>query len=87
MRDGKRSSERETDAECWERMLNLQREYHCYNSARIEAAVEALDMGYNFEQVPIRKILHLGNHVELLLMLNSFKTLFGFVERRIEGTD
>ena len=45
----------ESDAECWERMLALQREYHCYNSARLEAAVEALERGCRIEDVPIRK--------------------------------
>lgn len=45
----------ETDAECWERMVALQQEYHCYNSARLEAAVEALENGYKIEEVPIRK--------------------------------
>jgi len=46
-------SERESDAECWERMLALQREYHCYNSARLEAAVEALENGWPKETIPI----------------------------------
>lgn len=44
---------RESDAECWERMLALQREYHCYNSARLEAAVEALEQGYAIDEVPM----------------------------------
>ena len=35
----------------------LQREYHCYNSARLEAAVEALEKGVGFEEVPIRESL------------------------------
>lgn len=35
------------------RMLALQREFHCYNSARLEAAVEALEMGWSIEEVPI----------------------------------
>jgi len=43
----------ESDAECWSRMLMLQREYHCYNSARLEAAVEALEKGVGIEEVPI----------------------------------
>jgi hypothetical protein len=47
----------ESDAECWSRMLMLQREYHCYNSARLEAAVEALEKGVGFEEVPIRELL------------------------------
>lgn len=33
----------------------LQREYHCYNSARLEAAVEALEKGMSIEEVPIRE--------------------------------
>lgn len=49
LRDG------ESDAECWSRMLKLQREYHCYNSARLEAAVEALERGLAIEEVPIRE--------------------------------
>ena len=47
----------ESDAECWGRMLMLQREYHCYNSARLEAAVEALEKGVGIEEVPIRELL------------------------------
>jgi len=34
-------------------MLRMQREFHCYKSARLEAAVEALDNGASFEEVPI----------------------------------
>ncbi|KAH6673107.1 hypothetical protein B0J14DRAFT_563592 [Halenospora varia] len=45
--------EKETDAQCWERMLSLQQQYHCYNSARLEAAVEALERGVRLEEVPI----------------------------------
>ncbi|KAH6713597.1 hypothetical protein BKA61DRAFT_674214 [Leptodontidium sp. MPI-SDFR-AT-0119] len=45
--------EGESDAECWSRMLALQREYHCYNSARLEAAVEALEKGCKVEDVPM----------------------------------
>jgi hypothetical protein len=47
--------QRESDAEIWERMLMLQREYHCYKSARLEAAVEALEMGWSIEEVPMRE--------------------------------
>ena len=46
---------RESDAECWERMLMLQKEYHCYKSARLEAAVEAMDNGVAIEDVPMRE--------------------------------
>jgi len=46
---------KESDSECWERMLRLQREYHCYNSARLEAAVEALEMGASVDEVPMRE--------------------------------
>ena len=35
----------------------LQREYHCYKSARLEAAVEALEMGWSIEEVPMREFL------------------------------
>jgi hypothetical protein len=37
-------------------MLALQREYHCYNSARLEAAVEALENGVRVEEVAVRKL-------------------------------
>lgn len=47
--------QQESDAECWERMLALQREYHCYKSARLEAAVEALERGCSIEEVPMRE--------------------------------
>jgi hypothetical protein len=46
---------RETDEECWERMISLQREYHCYKSARLEAAVEALERGCSIDEVPMRE--------------------------------
>jgi hypothetical protein len=59
----------ESDAECWSRMLMLQREYHCYNSARLEAAVEALERGVRIEEVPIREF-HL-----LTLMLRGDEML------------
>lgn len=66
MRDG------ESDAECWSRMLMLQREYHCYNSARLEAAVDALEKGVRIEEVPIRKFhfLTLMFRRNELLMVN-----------------
>jgi len=52
-----------SDAECWSRMLALQREYHCYNSARLEAAVEALEngLGENAVRIPSRLCLDLLN--------------------------
>lgn len=34
-------------------MLRMQREFHCYKSARLEAAVEALERG---EEPPIREL-------------------------------
>lgn len=37
-------------------MLRLQREYHCYNSARLEAAVEALEKGWGMDAVQMRKL-------------------------------
>lgn len=53
----------ESEVEIWERMLALQREYRCYNSARVEAAVEALEMGWGIEEVgiPSRLCLNLLN--------------------------
>lgn len=36
-------------------MLLLQREFHCYKSARMEAAVEAMERGCGVEEVAIRK--------------------------------
>lgn len=44
-------------------MLKLQREYHCYNSARLEAAVEALEKGWGLGavQMPSRLCLDLLN--------------------------
>ncbi|KAE8441396.1 hypothetical protein EG329_004985 [Mollisiaceae sp. DMI_Dod_QoI] len=53
----------ESDAECWSRMLALQREYHCYNSARLEAAVEAMENGWGEDavQMPSRLCLDLLN--------------------------
>jgi hypothetical protein len=50
------ASPKESDSECWERMLALQKEYHCYHSARLEAAVDALESGWLIEDVPMRKI-------------------------------
>lgn len=45
----------ESDMEMWERMLGLQREFRCYNSARVEAAVEALERGWRVEDVGVRE--------------------------------
>jgi hypothetical protein len=50
------ASPKESDSECWERMLALQKEYHCYQSARLEAAVDALESGWLIEDVPMRKL-------------------------------
>jgi len=36
-------------------MISLQREYHCYKSARLEAAVEALERGCSIDEVPMRE--------------------------------
>lgn len=33
------------DAKLWRRMLDIQREFHCYNSARMAAALLELEMG------------------------------------------
>lgn len=68
----------ESDAECWSRMLALQREYHCYNSARLEAAVEALEKGWRIEDVPIRKFLTLDKSSVVEVLLTKLQ-LRGFV--------
>ncbi|KAG0652475.1 hypothetical protein D0Z07_0675 [Hyphodiscus hymeniophilus] len=44
----------ENDVKRWQRMLRMQREFHCYRSARLEAAVEALERG---EDPPIREFI------------------------------
>lgn len=58
-----KNGERETDMQCWKRMLELQRVYHCYNSARLEAAVEAVEGGWRGweELIPSRLCLDLLN--------------------------
>lgn len=33
------------DSQLWERMLEIQRTFHCYNSARMSAALLELEMG------------------------------------------
>mgnify|MGYP003638835008 FL=1 len=45
----------ESNAKCWERMLALQKEYHCYHSARLDAAAEVVENGVPVECVPVRK--------------------------------
>lgn len=34
-----------SDAQLWRRMLEIQRAFHCYNSARMSAALLELEMG------------------------------------------
>lgn len=53
----------ETDVARWTHMLSLQRQYRCYNSARMAAAVEALERGWRVEDlgVPSRFCLDLLN--------------------------
>lgn len=34
-----------SDSELWQRMLDIQRHFHCYNSARMSAALLELEMG------------------------------------------
>lgn len=41
-----------SDSKRWARMLRMQKEFHCYRSARLEAAVETLERG---EEPPIRE--------------------------------
>lgn len=39
-----------SDAQLWRRMLAIQQEFHCYNSARMSAALLGLEMGVDVEQ-------------------------------------
>jgi hypothetical protein len=73
-----RSEEDESDAECWRRMLLLQKEYHCYKSARMEAAVEALENGWRVEEVPVpsRFCLDLLNE-ELRMQIEAGRDGYG----------
>ncbi|ESZ98772.1 hypothetical protein SBOR_0821 [Sclerotinia borealis F-4128] len=76
------ASSGESDAECWERMLALQKEYHCYQSARMEAAVEALENGWLIEEVPrpSRLCLDLIND-GLKAQIQTFDTFQGDLTR------
>ncbi|KAH8819975.1 hypothetical protein F5884DRAFT_744351 [Xylogone sp. PMI_703] len=52
-----------SDLELWRYMLALQKVYHCYHSARISAAVDALENGVRIEdmEIPSRSCLNLLN--------------------------
>lgn len=50
------------DAKLWRRMLDIQREFHCYNSARMAAALLELEMGMDVgPYAPSRGCLDLLN--------------------------
>ncbi|KAG6354619.1 hypothetical protein INS49_004637 [Diaporthe citri] len=50
------------DAGLWRRMLDIQREFHCYNSARMAAALLELEMGVDVGRyAPSRSCLDLLN--------------------------
>ncbi|POS71443.1 hypothetical protein DHEL01_v210162 [Diaporthe helianthi] len=50
------------DARLWRRMLDIQREFHCYNSARMAAALLELEMGVDVGRyAPPRGCLDLLN--------------------------
>ncbi|KAK7748194.1 hypothetical protein SLS53_001449 [Cytospora paraplurivora] len=50
------------DAKLWRRMLDIQREFHCYNSARMAAALLELEMGVDVAPyAPSRSCLDLLN--------------------------
>ncbi|KUI53385.1 hypothetical protein VP1G_00695 [Cytospora mali] len=50
------------DAKLWRRMLDIQREFHCYNSARMAAALLELEMGMDVSPyAPSRSCLDLLN--------------------------
>lgn len=53
------------DSQLWERMLEIQRTFHCYNSARMSAALLELEMGVD--------VRHLAR-----MYLFFFSTLFFF---------
>lgn len=40
-----------SDAQLWRRMLAIQQEFHCYNSARLSAALLGLEMGVDVGQL------------------------------------
>lgn len=40
-----------SDAQLWRRMLAIQQEFHCYNSARMSAALLGLEMGVDVGQL------------------------------------
>ncbi|RDW64898.1 hypothetical protein BP6252_10549 [Coleophoma cylindrospora] len=63
----------ESDSDRWVRMLALQKQYHCYNSARLEAAVEALERGWGLSDIPMpsRYCLDLMNEELQAQMENS----------------
>lgn len=46
-------------------MLDLQMEYHCYKSARLEAAVEARRSGCSMDEIRRRKFWSLSVEVEV----------------------
>jgi hypothetical protein len=80
--------QQESDAQCWERMLALQREYHCYKSARLEAAVEALERGCSIEDVPMRKWPAQSLYISVVWRLtdyNSIEAVPRSPERRIKS--
>lgn len=67
--------EAESDEECWARMLELQMEYHCYKSARLEAAVEARKSGCSFEEIRRRKFCTVAIMVPQILTACSFEIM------------
>lgn len=67
--------QQESDAQCWERMLALQREYHCYKSARLEAAVEALERGCSIEDVPMRKWPAQSLYIPVVWRLTDYNSI------------
>lgn len=40
-----------SDEQLWRRMLAIQQEFHCYNSARMSAALLGLEMGVDVGQL------------------------------------
>lgn len=63
-----------SDSELWQRMLDIQRHFHCYNSARMSAALLELEMGVDAahfarkfsDSILLTSWLHLQQRCQLL---------------------
>ncbi|CAN8104284.1 unnamed protein product [Discula destructiva] len=70
-----------SDAELWQRMLDIQKIFHCYNSARMSAALLELEMGVDAGHfAPSRSCLDLMNESVSDLSEDERQRLAGWVE-------